>query len=406
MVNIVQTLTMRCETLAVTAAEQNELIVTLGGKITELELQISALRSPDSRPAKRQKLSNKNASQPAEKRTPLVVNNSGDETPQGTKNYAQVARTPLLAEQQYLTPSASATYGVADKKSRVSLAPPFQQDRKKAPTQKELQNQHVLRKHETMTVICSNVPEPTSESLKGRQLEEQTRWTEICHALGLNIVPTGLTRLSRNRSSPHVDKPRLLRVTFGNTRDLEDVLLASHVLVKSSLNTRIFPDRPWEERQQRKSDPSASRNNEAGKVVLIYGVPELRHDDKCERHKHDVEEWKYITEIYNMQSVVAFDITRLAASPNYQGRGPKIVKVTLARPEMVTAAIRAWHDNKKRGPPEVRLRPFLPTVKTLGTDVPDPTVSTSDQPSALTPVPKNFGRPAQTVPVQHSDSNS
>ncbi|CAH8510231.1 unnamed protein product [Dicrocoelium dendriticum] len=249
---------------------------------------------------------------------------------QSMQSYAQIACSPSVAGQQQLTPTDSATSGVAHKNSCCSVGVLSTEDKPDTPTRqtyahKELQNKQLLRNQKAMTVICSNVPEPTSESLKGRQAEEQNRWAEITSALGLKVLPTGLTRLSRNPSSPHLGEPRLLRVTFGNTRELEDVLLARHLLVNSSVSARIFPDRPWAERQKHKSNPSSSRQNEMKKVVLVHGVPELKHDDSSERQKHDIEEWRYIAELYDMKNVVAFDVTRLTASTNYQGSGPRIL---------------------------------------------------------------------------------
>ncbi|CAH8433925.1 unnamed protein product, partial [Dicrocoelium dendriticum] len=116
--------------------------------------------------------------------------------------------------------------------------------------------------------------------------------------------------------------------------------------------------------------------------------------------------WRYITELYGMQNVVAFDVSRLASSPNYQGSGPKILKVTLATPEMASMAINVWYHSRRLGPPEVRLRPFLQAVQTTGTVESDLAFPTIDQPSVQTLVSKNVGRPALFVPVKHSEPTS
>ncbi|CAH8650258.1 unnamed protein product [Dicrocoelium dendriticum] len=156
----------------------------------------------------------------------------------------------------------------------------------------------------------------------------------------------------------------------------------SHILVNSSVSARIFPERPWAEREKRKSNPSSSCQHGIKKAVPVNGVPELKHDDSSKRQKHDIEEWRYIAELYDMQNVVAFDVTSLIASTKYLGSEPRILKVTLAAPE-------AWHDNRKLGSPEVRLRPFLQLVQNSTTDEPASIVLISNQPSTQTTVQKS-----------------
>ncbi|CAH8477288.1 unnamed protein product, partial [Schistosoma rodhaini] len=56
-------------------------------------------------------------------------------------------------------------------------------------------------------------------------------WGELIKRLELpRIEPLTVTRLTRGKDSNHLNHPRLLRVTLKNASDVEDVLLASHLL--------------------------------------------------------------------------------------------------------------------------------------------------------------------------------
>ena len=97
---------------------------------------------------------------------------------------------------------------------------------------------------EDLTVICTNVAEPTATSIKGRNDEDLLKWKHICQVMVVTIQPASLTRLSRHRSSQHVGESCLPRVTLRNMEDLEAILLSSHLLRKEASPVRIFPDMP------------------------------------------------------------------------------------------------------------------------------------------------------------------
>ena len=63
---------------------------------------------------------------------------------------------------------------------------------------------------------------------------------------------------NRRKDSNHQNHPRLLRVTLKNASDVEDVLLASHLL-KSDGNVRILPDIPYTERNRTRNIPKEYR---------------------------------------------------------------------------------------------------------------------------------------------------
>lgn len=217
----------------------------------------------------------------------------------------------------------------------------------------------VLKKNtEDLTVICSNLPEPTATSLKARHEEEVKSWQTICEVMGLNIQPASLTRLSRPRSSPHAGEPRLLRVTLKNMKDVEAVLLSSHLLRKESIEARIFPDIPWSERQKSKKDPKTARINRSKRTLMIHGIPESSDDNEWSKRENDRREWNFVQELLGMKDILTTGLTRIPHSPKYQGSGPRILKVSLLNEIMVDTLVESWNFNKRILPPELKLRTF------------------------------------------------
>lgn len=226
-----------------------------------------------------------------------------------------------------------------------------------APRQKR--NDHE-NSQDTLTVICSQVPEPQSNSLATRRSEELEKWTELCTKIGVNITPVALTRLTRNKDSPHAAEPRLLRVKLNNMLDVETILLASHVL-KGDTKARIYPDIPWSERHKlRTTEPKELNSEKNQRSIFIHGVPELEDDDKLANYLHDCGEWSYIQQLLKLDTIMATDVYRLPRSVNYRGSEPRILKVTLFTRGMVTATLEKWYLNKQLAP-ELRIRPSLTT---------------------------------------------
>ena len=207
-----------------------------------------------------------------------------------------------------------------------------------------------------LTVICANVPEPTANTLREKQAEELNHWLDVCKQMGINVHPVGIVRLFRHPSSPHAGEPRLTRITFAHEKDLEKVILSSYLLDKNSCKSRIFLDRPWTERAKYRTNPTDARESENKRVVLIHGVPQLSNPDEALCQQNDCKEWDFIRELINCSQVLTVRISRLPSSPNYHGNGPRIMKVTLGTEEMANAVLEAWKNNRKRGPPELRIR--------------------------------------------------
>lgn len=227
----------------------------------------------------------------------------------------------------------------------------------KAPSPQEIREKDKINKRETLTVICSKIPEPKSNSLATRREEELKSWQEMCSKMGIDVAPVTLTRLTRKKDSPHINEPRLLRVTLRNMTDVETILLASHLL-KGTEATRIHPDVPWTERTKRgRIEPKEANMQKNQRSILIHGIPELGDEDDAANHLHACGEWSYIQQLLELDDVLATDIYRIPRSPNYKGTAPRLLKVTLLTQEMLTTTLDTWY-HKKQLAPELRLRPM------------------------------------------------
>lgn len=364
--------------------------------------------SSPTQPAKRMKLHNV-PSHPQAEHTQDYGNSKSQYTPPaGVKTYASAAasatnKTQLQPEQEGII--------IVTPQKQPAKSPP-------APGRKT----ETKKQQETLTVICTNIPEPTSTSLATRREEEMQRWSALCKQLGTNVKPTTLTRLSRKKDSPHAGEPRLLRVTLEDMSDVETILLASYLL-KETGSTRIYPDIPWTERVKRQAaEPHSAAEDKNKRAILIHGVPELEDTDKAANHLHDCGEWSYIQQLLELDNTLATDVFRLPRSPNYRGSGPRILKVTLLNTTMVTAVLDAWYQHKHKAP-ELRIRPtVLPTNRAQTETEPtkvskitpaieppasfrdkpiDPSRNRDNSPANSTTQSKNSGTPALMGP-EHS----
>lgn len=83
-----------------------------------------------------------------------------------------------------------------------------------------------------------------------------------------------VTRLTQGKVFKHQNHPSLRRVTLKTATDVEDVLLASH-LVKSDGNVRILPDIPYSERNPIQNIPREFREKFfRRRNIIVQGVPE------------------------------------------------------------------------------------------------------------------------------------
>ena len=259
-------------------------------------------------------------------------------------------------------------------------------------------------KRDDLTVICTNVSEPTATSLKSRYDEDLQNWQLICQTLGIDVKPVGLTRLFRHRSSPHSGEPRLLRVTLKNMEDVETVLLSSHLLRKASLPIRVFPDIPWDQRQKTARDPMAAKISRNKTTVLIHGVPESPADNEWSKQEHDCQEWRFIQQLLGTENILTTGICRLPHSNNYKGTGPRVLKVTLLNASMVDTLLTTWNSHKRLLPPELKIRTFpeISRIENVSTQKPRAVTNFSlpaSSISALSVLPTNDSKNEDCLPL-------
>ncbi|KAF8563260.1 hypothetical protein P879_12009 [Paragonimus westermani] len=182
-------------------------------------------------------------------------------------------------------------------------------------------------------------------------------WLKLCKRMQLKPVePVSLTRLSRSPNSLHKDKPRLLEVTARTEKDLKRLLLSAFLLQNGFENSeRVFADVPWWERSC-KPGIQASINGAEGRSLINLGVPETDEtSDKKMRNKHDFLQWKFLGDTLKTNDVVVVDTFRIPKSPNYMGTGPKPLKLTPLRSEMLDIVKTQWQRYRNLFPRELRI---------------------------------------------------
>ena len=222
---------------------------------------------------------------------------------------------------------------------------------KPKPSNREQPNPDIpltLKLH-ALSVICTNLPESKETLFENRRHCDIQAWIKLCENIHLSpITPTSTTRLTRHPSSPHTDKPRLLRVTFKSEADLENVLLHSHFLLEFPESTcRIFPDIPWWER---KWVPNG-RDQAASRKLVLLGVPEMEGTPSVhERSKHDHKQWRFLADAIDDQEAVVVGTFRLPRSPNYKGEGPNPLQLTFLTTNMADTIKTKWNSRRHNLP--------------------------------------------------------
>lgn len=216
-----------------------------------------------------------------------------------------------------------------------------------------------------LSVICTNIKEPNDTLLQARQKHDREEWLGLCQKMQLKpIEPVSLTRLSRSPNSPNKGKPRLLRITVETEKDLEDILLSAFLLQNSDTNSeRVFADVPWWERSQ-KSDKVTKITRTDDRSLIILGVPENEEtSDKKLQNKHDFLQWKFLSDTIQANNVAVVDTFRIPKSPKYMGSGPRPLKLTLLRSEMLGTVKTQWERYRNILPKEIRLSSSIRTRK-------------------------------------------
>lgn len=207
-----------------------------------------------------------------------------------------------------------------------------------------------------LTIICTNLPESEAFSLRDRQKDDLEKWHHLCETIGVKADVSSITRLHRQPKSPHEDSPRLVRIVLRTAKEVEDVLLAAHLLHKSDSKARIFPDIPWSEREMRRKNPEAARRYGDRKAIIIHGVPEPKTEDKTLARQHDCGEWRYIQELLGLQGILTTSINRMNPPEKLALKSPRLLKITVRTPEMAQLVLETWYSKRSMAPPEIRMR--------------------------------------------------
>lgn len=246
----------------------------------------------------------------------------------------------------------------------------------------------------TLSVICTNVPEATDTLLASRHEHDLNQWEKLCSQMSLkSIQPVSLTRLKRKPDSVHNDKPRLLKVVVQNEKELEDVLLSAYLLRNTENNSsRIFLDVPWCERSRKLSQETSVKQT-VDRSIIILGVPEI--EETCDaklQNKHDFLQWKFLSDILKTNDVAVVDTFRIPKSPKYAGIGPRPLKLTLLRSEMLSVVKSHWDRYQNLLPRELRISSSTRSNKSSSS-----THSTRPTDTAKT----NAGEPVTQVPAKN-----
>lgn len=312
---------------------------------------------------------------------------------------------------------------VASQKVNLNPAPQRQVATNSQPHQKPRPQPHnceLKLKPTSNAIICTGVPEGTSHLFQSCNVHDQEQWAHICQILHLaEVKPICLTRLSRPKTSPHADEPRLLRVDLPNGLVVEDVLLASHYLSGDSNSPiRVFADVPWTERTKSRTTnasdlPNGSQpkqSNARPRAVIIHGMAEPYETDSPDQHNHDREQWRYIQQLLKTEHVISTGISRLPRSPRYQGSAPRLVKVKLLTSDMCSEVLQHWYLHRRTAPPDVRIRPDIPKSNPPE-NVPQNTCKLSSQhqpntPTDATNTPEVTNDCAEELPSPHSTDSA
>nr|CAH8843095.1 unnamed protein product [Trichobilharzia regenti] len=200
-------------------------------------------------------------------------------------------------------------------------------------------------------VILFNVPDCSSSLLKDRALFDQEQWSILSSTLGLDIQPVNLCRLYRGTAAPE-GKPSPLRVTLSSTEDVEKVLLASQVLsIGRACNIRVKPDRPWKERQMARESPELIPSAS----MVVHGIPELVTGNACEKHCHDVQQWRWLASQMALGSSGAVSIYRLPRPTHLMSiNSPRLLAVKFSSQDQLTTALHRWYETKDKVSKHIR----------------------------------------------------
>ncbi|CAI2726671.1 unnamed protein product [Schistosoma spindalis] len=206
------------------------------------------------------------------------------------------------------------------------------------------------------SLIIMNLIDNPDLPLSLQDKNDRMLWGELNKKLELpRIEPLTVTRLTRGKDSKHQNHPRLLRVTLKNATEVEDVLLASHLL-KSDGNVRILPDIPYSERNLIRNVPKDSREKFfRGRNIIVQGVPENMDPTQA---NSDIREWKFIKQSLRLKNILSQHVMRLAKKDG--DPRPRLLRITFPSSHMAAATLEAFRVNRRRLPTGIHMHPDRP----------------------------------------------
>ena len=239
---------------------------------------------------------------------------------------------------------------------------------KKGNTAQSNPQKCVAKIRHDLSVICTNVTELNDTLLQRRHNHDKDEWEKLCCRMKLNpIEPVTITRLARSLDSPNRDKPKLLKVTVATEKELEDILLSAYLLKDATENNqRVFADVPWWERTLKARNAGVDRSKHRNLILL--GVPEA--EDPSKQKQHDSLQWKFISDTLSLKNTAVVDVFRIPKSPKYIGVGPRPLKLTFLRDDMLEETRIQWQENHKLLPKYLRMTDSIRTGTQLVSDTP------------------------------------
>jgi hypothetical protein len=198
--------------------------------------------------------------------------------------------------------------------------------------------------------------------LHERETEDIDQWKSLCHKLHLNDLKIPhLQRLSRGPNSIHLDKPRLLKVTFHSVDEVQRLLLATPTNGNASLgDVRIRADLTRAERMKRKEAFTSNQPNDSirHRSLIIHGIPESVSETST--LAHDNSQWDYIRSKLQTNAI-AVSVARLPRPPHLLTmRIPRLLRVTLISEQAASTLLDAWHTKRNTFSSDIRIHSDRP----------------------------------------------
>ncbi|KER29929.1 hypothetical protein T265_03521 [Opisthorchis viverrini] len=151
----------------------------------------------------------------------------------------------------------------------------------------------------------------------------------------------------------------------------EQPVIDTHLKREADNGERIFADIPWSERSRKNTPhPTNSTNKHTNDCsLIILGVPEPnKTSDKIAQNTHDYLQWQFLCSTLEVENAAVVDTYRIPKSPKYLGTGPRPLKLTLLRGDMLNLIQAQWQRHRNLLPRELRIntsmRNNIPTEET------------------------------------------